>query len=115
MTLALATASLCLMVPPPLLPATSTLAAMPGVASVGDDALVNTLALGAFVSICAIQSSAGALTTTASSAVSLPPFPMPLAEDYDDENVCFPIGMEDCEQCEYNEEFSEFYGQPVWP
>ena len=35
------------------------------------------------------------------------------SEDDDDDFVCFPIGQEDCETCEYMEDWSEYYGERV--
>ena len=38
---------------------------------------------------------------------------IPAEEDDDDDFVCFPIGQEDCETCEYMEDWSEYYGERV--
>jgi len=44
------------------------------------------------------------------------PDPMPLEQDQDTEqdHACYPIDLEDCETCEYNEEHSDYYGEPIW-
>jgi len=30
------------------------------------------------------------------------------------EPTCFPIDFDDCETCEYSEEWSDYYGEPIW-
>ena len=40
---------------------------------------------------------------------------MPLTVDDEyEQQVCYPINWEDCDQCEYDEEQSEYYGQEIW-
>ena len=41
--------------------------------------------------------------------------PVVKADPVDRDPVCYPLGMEvQCDTCEYNEEWSEYYGEDVW-
>merc|ERR1719174_1248512 len=97
-----------LVVPPPLMHASTTIALAP----VGDGAVVNGMALGAFVAICALQGGGASALATMPSAISLPPYPMGQTETHEPE--CVPLGFENCDHCEYSEELSEQYGKPMW-
>ena len=88
---------------------------------------INGFAL-AFAGLCLLQSSAPIYATAGGGAPrapvgghpQVPPFPMPIPGVVVDktsdteEHVCYPVDMEDCETCEYNDEWSEYYNEPVW-
>ena len=79
----------------------------------GGEALVNGLALATFAGLGTLQTAVPQMAAFPSTQVAQPPS---IRTDQDEEgyDTCYPVGYEECEACEYNEEFSAYYGQPVW-
>ena len=65
--------------------------------------------------VAAYQATIPMTGTRVSQSFDLKPFPMPFdSETQDDGVVCYPLTAKECDSCELNEDFSEYYGQPIW-
>ena len=77
----------------------------------------NGVAAATFVALCLfpqveVPPVAQSLARPASGGI--PPFPLPFDSQDGQEEVCYPIGQENCDTCELNEDWTEYYGEPIW-
>merc|ERR1719506_2669855 len=71
----------------------------------GEDSLLNGVALAAMASLV-VASVRPDMVTPLLAGTQL--------SEREQPDQCYPIDMEDCETCEYSEEMSDYYGEPIW-
>jgi len=85
--------------------------------------------LSAFVTLVAIASSFIVPTPlvthvqSGTAKAATPPYTAPrtrarftdgVAELDTETPTCYPVGLPGCDACEFNEEWTEYYGEPIW-